>query len=197
MPLALVFYLVLLLSMASPPGTHAAIISAPNGTSYQVNVNGSGQNIAGDAANEPSLCLDPNDPNRIAIGWRQFDSTNNNFRQSGVAYTTNAGLNWTFPGVLEPLTFRSDPVLASDANGVFYYLGISNSATFAEDLLSSTNGGATWQRVGPALGGDKEWMAIDTTTGPGRGNIYQAWQIANSFTNNTNFMFTRSTNGGL
>src|SRR2546425_757448 len=69
------------------------IISAPFGTSFQVNVNGSGQNIVGDAANEPSMCLDPNNPNRIAIGWRQFDSTNSNFRQSGVAYTTNAGLN--------------------------------------------------------------------------------------------------------
>src|SRR5437762_363732 len=61
------------------------VISAPFGTSFQVNVNGSGQNIVGDAANEPSMCLDPNNPNRIAIGWRQFDTTNSNFRQSGVA----------------------------------------------------------------------------------------------------------------
>jgi hypothetical protein len=176
----------------SPP----IIISAPFGTSFQVNVNASGQNIVGDAANEPSMCLDPNNPNRIAIGWRQFDNTNSNFRQSGVAYTTNGGLNWTFPGNLEPGVFRSDPVLASDANGVFYYLGISNSTTFACDLLSSSNGGATWQRVGPAQGGDKEWMAIDTTSGPGRGNIYQAWSpFANTY-NSPDFLFTRSTNGG-
>src|SRR5260370_348967 len=113
-----------------------------------------------------------NKTNWMAMGWRQFDTPNSNFRQSGVAYTTNGGLSWTFPGNLEPGIFRSDPVLASDANGVFYYLGISNSSTFACDLLSSSNGGATWQLVGPAQGGDKEWMAIDTTTGPGRGNIY-------------------------
>jgi hypothetical protein len=172
------------------------IISAPFGTSFQVNVNGSGQNIVGDAANEPSMCLDPNNPDRIAIGWRQFDNTNSNFRQSGVAYTTDGGLDWTFPGNLEPGVFRSDPALASDANGVFYYLGISNSSTFACDLLSSSNGGATWQRVGPAQGGDKEWMAIDTTSGPGRGNIYQAWSpFANTY-NSPNFLFTRSTDGG-
>src|SRR5882724_6168185 len=172
-------------------------ISAPFGTSFQVNVDGSGQNIVGDAANEPSMCLDPNNHNRIAIGWRQFDSTNSNFRQSGVAYTTNGGVNWTFPGSLEPGVFRSDPVLASDAGGVFYYLGISNSSTFACDLLRSANGGATWQRVGPAQGGDKEWMAIDTTTGPGRGNIYQAWSpFFNYALNDPNKIFSRSTDGG-
>src|SRR6266850_1961729 len=177
--------------------TEATTVSTPFGKSYQVNVNGAGQNIGSDAANEPSLCIDPTNPNRMAVGWRQFDTTNSSFRQSGVGYTVNGGLSWTFPGNLEAGTFRSDPVLASDANGVFYYLGISNTSTFNEDLLRSTNGGATWQRIGDALGGDKEWMAIDTTTSsPGRGNIYQAWQTINSFTNNPNFMFTRSTNGG-
>jgi hypothetical protein len=174
-----------------------SIISAPFGTSFQVNVSASGQNIVGDAANEPSICVDPNNVNRIAIGCRQFDTTNSNFRQSGVAYSTNGGLSWTFPGNVEAGTFRSDPVLASDVNGVFYYLGITNTSTFNCDLVRSTNGGATWQRVGPAQGGDKEWMAIDTTSSPGHGNIYQAWQIANSFTNNVNFMFTRSSNGGV
>ncbi|PWU14340.1 MAG: hypothetical protein C5B50_17320 [Verrucomicrobia bacterium] len=173
------------------------VISAPFGTSFQVNVGANGQNIVGDAANEPSICMDPNNPNRIAIGWRQFDTTNSNFRQAGVAYTTNGGLSWTYPGNLEAGTFRSDPVLVSDVNGVFYYLGITNTGSFNCDLMRSTNGGATWQRVGDAQGGDKEWMAIDTTSSPGRGNIYQCWQTANSFTNNPNFMFTRSTNGGV
>jgi hypothetical protein len=175
----------------------AGTVSTPYGTSYQVNVNAAGQNIVGDAANEPSMCIDPTNPNRMAVGWRQFDTTNSNFRQSGVAYTTNGGLNWTFPGNLDAGTFRSDPVLAADANGYFYYLGISNSSTFACDLLRSTNGGATWQSLGPALGGDKEWMAIDTTSGPGRGNIYQVWSpFYNVYTNNQNYLFTRSTDGG-
>lgn len=182
---------------AFAPSLRASTPSTSYGTSYQVNVNASGQNIPSDAANEPSICIDPIHPNLMAVGWRQFDTTNSNFRQSGVAYTTNGGLNWTFPGNLDPGTFRSDPVLASDANGVFYYLGISNANTFAEDLLRSTNGGKTWQSAGPALGGDKEWMAIDTTTGPGRGNIYQVWSpFYNVYTNSANYMFARSTNEG-
>src|SRR5262249_21182571 len=74
-------------------------------------------------------------------------------------------------------------------------LGISNCASFNTDLFRSTDGGATWQRIGDAQGGDKEWMVIDTTTSPGRGNIYQNWQTANSF-GSANFMFTRSTDGG-
>jgi hypothetical protein len=177
-------------------GVQATTISTSYGISRQVNVNAAGQNISGDAANEPSICMDPTDPNRMAIGWRQFDTTNSNFRQSGVAYTTNGGLNWVFPGNLDPGTFRSDPVLAADPNGVFYYLGISNASTFACDLLRSTNGGMTWQVVGPALGGDKEWMAIDTTRSPGRGNLYQVWSPYYNVYNNQNKIFTRSTDGG-
>ena len=184
------------LKAATTPTVLATTVATPYGTSYQVNVNAAGQNIPGDAANEPSMCIDPTNPNRLAVGWRQFDTTNSNFRQSGVAYTTNGGLNWTFPGNLEPGTFRSDPVLATDANGTFYYLGITNPNTFACDLLRSTDGGKTWQSAGPALGGDKEWMAIDTTTGPGRGNIYQVWSPFYNVYNNQNQIFTRSTDGG-
>jgi len=58
---------------------------------FQVNVSG-GQNMVGDAANEASMCIDPNNPNRIAIAWRQFDSTNSNFRQAGYAFSTNGGI---------------------------------------------------------------------------------------------------------
>ncbi len=187
----------LLLVLGCCTGSLSAAVIGPYGISRQVNVDANGQNIPGDGANEPSMCIDPTNPNRIAVGWRQFDTTNSNFRQSGVAYSTNGGLNWTFPGNLEPGTFRSDPVLASDADGVFYYLGITNTSTFACDLLRSTNGGATWQRVGYALGGDKEWMAIDTTTSPGRGNIYEVWSPSyNVYNNTTNHIFTRSIDSG-
>ncbi|HXU79422.1 MAG TPA: hypothetical protein VN794_22770, partial [Methylomirabilota bacterium] len=92
-------------------------VSTQFGTSYQVNVNPAGQNILGDAANEPSLCLNRLDPRRIAIGWRQFNSVTNNFRQAGWGYSTNGGATWLYGGVLETNIFRSDPVLASDATG--------------------------------------------------------------------------------
>jgi len=165
-------------------------------SSRHVNVNAAGKNILGDAANEPSLCVDPNNPSRIAVGWRQFDNVQSDFRQAGWAYSTNGGLNWTFPGALEPGTFRSDPVLASDADGIFYYLGVITNGNLHCDLFRSTNGGISWQSLGLAEGGDKEWMTIDTTTGPGRGNIYQAWSPAYNFANNPDQIFSRSTDGG-
>ena len=43
-------------------------------TSFQVNVDANGNNIVGDAANEPSISVDPTDGNKMAIGWRQFDT---------------------------------------------------------------------------------------------------------------------------
>ena len=68
----------------------------------QVNIDENGQNIGNDAANEPSLAIDPTNPNRMAIGWRQFDDITNNFRQAGYAYTEDGGISWIFPGVIEP-----------------------------------------------------------------------------------------------
>src|SRR5712691_8782979 len=93
-----------LLALGSFGLARATTVSTSYGKSYQVNVNASGENIGGDAANEPSMCIDPTSPNRMAIGWRQFDTTNSSFRQSGIGYTTNGGLNWIFPGNLEPGT---------------------------------------------------------------------------------------------
>src|SRR3989454_1852210 len=148
----------LLALISSTLHMEATTISTPYGKSYQVNVNASGQNIGSDAANEPSMCIDPTNPNRIAIGWRQFDSTNSNFRQAGFAFSTNGGSDWTFGGLLETNVFRSDPVLASDAEGRFYFLSLNNPNTFACDIWRSTNGGASWRLVGPAVGGDKSWM---------------------------------------
>src|SRR5262245_54209581 len=51
--------------------------------SYQVNVDAQGNNIVGDAANEPSISVDPTDGNKVAIGWRQFDKYTYDFIQAG------------------------------------------------------------------------------------------------------------------
>src|ERR1044071_3145406 len=51
-------------------------------TSYQVNVDQNGNNIVGDAANEPSISVDPTNGNKIAIGWRQFDTWTSHFREA-------------------------------------------------------------------------------------------------------------------
>ena len=85
----------------------------------KVNIDKNGNNFVSDAGNEPSIAVDPENPNRIVIGWRQFDDINSDFRQAGYAYSTDGGQTWTFPGVIDPGIFRSDPVLDFDANGNF------------------------------------------------------------------------------
>jgi hypothetical protein len=162
-------------------------------TSYQVNVDANGNNRVGDAANEPSICVDRHNSNRMSIGWRQFDSVASNFREAGFAYTTNGGTRWIAPGVLENNVFRSDPVLNSDAVGRFFYLSLLQN--FFVDLWRSITGGQSWTNVGPADGGDKQWFMIDNTNSSGHGFQYQCWS-----TDGNNFggrQFTRSTDGGL
>src|SRR5207244_9321006 len=92
--------------------------------SYQVNVDANGNNILGDAANECVISVDPTDGNKMTIGWRQFDTVTSNFRQAGWGFTTDAGITWTFPGVLEPGVFRSAPVTGSSEIGNFFYLSL-------------------------------------------------------------------------
>ena len=144
-------------------------------TMVQVNVDANGMNIVGDAANEPSLAIAPTDLNNIVIGWRQFNTVSSNFRQAGYGYSADGGLTWTFPGVIEPGIFRSDPVLGSDSDGNIYYNSLTNSPTFLCEVFKSTNTGMTWDAGTAAHGGDKQWMAIDKTGGVGDGNIYAYW----------------------
>lgn len=159
----------------------------------QVNVNPSGLNIIGDAANEPSLAVNPLNHNQVAIGWRQFDNVSSNFRQGGWAYTSNGGQTWTY-GVLEPGIFRSDPVLDYDINGNFYYNSLTNSPTYLCKVFRSYNSGVTWDSGVDAAGGDKQWMAIDRSGGVGNGNIYSFWTLG--FSSCSPGHFVRSATGG-
>jgi hypothetical protein len=162
-------------------------------TSYQVNVNASGNNIVGDAANEPSICVDPTNGNRMSIGWRQFDNVASNFREAGLAHSINGGRTWSSVGVLQQNVFRSDPVLNSDHAGQFFYLSLLQS--FFDDLWRSINGGLSWTLIAPADGGDKQWFTIDKTNSTGRGFQYQFWSTEGN--NYGGRQFTRSTNGGV
>src|SRR5690349_5420248 len=73
--------------------------------SVQVNVDAFGNNISGDAANEPSLVMGNGGRKTMAIGWRQFDNVASNFRQAGNGFTTNGGASWGKNPVFTPGTF--------------------------------------------------------------------------------------------
>lgn len=161
----------------------------------QVNIDGAGRNIVGDAANEPSLVIDPMQPTRMAIGWRQFDTIASNFRQAGVAFSFDAGTVWRNQRPIEAGIFRSDPVLDADRAGNFYYNSLTNSAgTYSCHVFKSEAGGSAWGPRVFAWGGDKQWMAIDRTTTPTKGNIYAFWKSGISSCPDKGF--TRSLNGG-
>ena len=169
----------------------AASVTYGRFTSVQVNVNALGANIIHDAANEPSIAVDPGNPSRIAIGWRQFDSVNSNFRQAGFGYSTNGGLTWS-TGKIQAGTFRSDPVLGFDAQGRFFYNSLTGNLQCS--VFQSTNAGATWGPQIPAYGGDKQWMAIDRTGGPGHDHLYEAWSTAEN--PSPGLTFSRSSDDG-
>src|SRR5438094_2449079 len=124
--------------------------------SYQVNVDANHQNILGDAANEPSIAVDSTNASKMTVGWRQFNTVNSNFRQGGWGFTTDAGVTWTFPGVLENGVFRSDPVTKSDEVGNFFYLSLQSTwptqTFYCDDLWRSTNGGQSWVELSPDRG---------------------------------------------
>jgi len=164
-------------------------------SSVQVNVDRHGFNIIGDAANEPSMAVDPTNPNRLVIGWRQFDTISSNFRQAGWGFSTDGGRSWTFPGVLERGVFRSDPVLDADNAGrVFYNSLRAESSSFWCEVYAWEAAGISWQEPVFAHGGDKQWMSVDRSGGIGDGNIYSHWTSYWGATGDD--AFNRSTDNG-
>jgi hypothetical protein len=180
----------------APVRTSAPAVNGPHTrggfVSVQVNVDANHMNILGDAANEPSIAVDPTNPMRMVIGWRQFDTVTSNFRQAGYGYTRDGGAHWTFPGRIQPGVFRSDPVLEADRSGNFFYNSLQSNFTI--QIFKSTDGGVTWPTQTSAFGGDKQWMVIDKTGGLGDGNIYEDWSTCCG--NYPNTTFSRSVNRG-
>jgi len=179
----------------SPPASTIVTQAAFPGL-IQVNVNPSRMNIVGDAANEPSIAIDPTAPLRMTIGWRQFDTIASNFRQGGFAHSLDGGRTWTPVNRLSPGTFLSDPVLECDRNGRLYFnaLNVEGNA-FTPRLYRAAAVGGPFDAPFVVPGGDKIWMAIDQRAGQGGGNIYSAWNTAgNAFFPRT---FARSIDRGV
>ncbi len=185
------------------PAERNDIVTGPayraEGSNYfttQVNITENGENILLDAANEPSIAVDPNNPDRMMIGWRQFGTVFSSFRQAGYAYTLDGGETWVAPEPIDADVFRSDPVLEVDNNGVFYYnsLTYDGFSDFTIDVYRTTETGVEWDEGVYAYGGDKQWMAIDNTNGSGEGHIYTNWNEGFSVCSPGSFV--RSTDGG-
>jgi len=173
-------------------------VTAQSNNGVQINTDAFGDNIVGDAANEPSFAISPVDPDVLVTGWRQFDTISSDVRYAGFAYSWDGGKTWTNGGILEPPpgsgtnAIQSDPVLATDTFGNFFY----NSLIFRSQkdglvVYGSDSGGADWStpayvRVGSV---DKNWYTIDRTDSIGQNHHYSIWQYPGEF--------IRSTQGGM
>ena len=162
----------------------------------QVNTDEDGDNILFDAANEPSIAIDPLNPDRMLIGWRQFYDVTSNFRQAGYAYTDDGGQTWTSPDPIDAGIFRSDPVLATDNDGIFYYNSLTKNdqSDYWCDVFRTSPDDFVWDDGVFAQGGDKQWMTIDKSGGIGDGNIYAFWNASYSICYPGSY--TRSIDGG-
>lgn len=174
----------------------ATVVQEGSFVSHQLNTDPNGLNIVGDGANEPAIAVDPTNPNRKAVVWRHFASVTSDFRQAEWAYTTDDGVTWIDAGIIDGDTFYSDPVMAADETGRFYYMGVVLTQTMYCDIWRSLDYGRSWVKLAFATGGDKEWLAIDTTTGSGHGFQYEYWSPLEGSSYGTR-QFSRSTDGGF
>jgi hypothetical protein len=145
---------------------------------------------------EPAIALSPADPGNLVAGFHDlFPRLQDSVCR--VSFTTDGGTTWTLGGAT-PLqaegNFCSDPALAADADGNFYYayLDINFGAVQGDvSVAKSTDGGRSFATFSVAVQGgtatnfpDKEFIAADAgPASPFRGNVYVSYT---DFLNPTN-----------
>ncbi len=135
--------------------------------------------------NEPSVRINPTNPNNIVAAFRDFRlGWQPAIRNVTIAATTDGGKTWVeqFAQYLDHNRF-SDPSVGVDTEGNFYVATLDYKDLYEGGIVSvrlSTNGGLGWWPavpVGPdSLNYDKDMMCVDDcATSPYCGNVYVAW----------------------
>lgn len=162
--------------------------------------------VDGPASNSPeevTIAINPVNPNILAAG-----ANIDHFYRS-----TNGGLTWTESHLVSnSLGVWGDPVILFDSLGNLYYSHLSNpvSGWWIDRIVvqRSTDNGLTWNEgVGVGQGmqpqaQDKEWLAVDHTQSPYRGNIYMTWTEFDNYgssnpADSSRIRFSKSTDQGL
>ncbi len=137
---------------------------------------------------EPAIAVSPANGDNLVAGFHDlWPGIQDNVCR--VSFTTDGGAAWTLGGAT-PLqaegNFCSDPAIAADAGGNFYYayLDINFGGVRGDvDVAKSTDGGRTFATFSVAVQGhtatnfpDKEFIAADAgPASPFRGNIYVSY----------------------
>ncbi|MCA0388589.1 MAG: glycoside hydrolase [Bacteroidetes bacterium] len=130
---------------------------------------------------EPHFSMDPTNPKRM------FAAYNIN-----AAYYTADGWNWTRIVPSFGVSVQGDPLTAWGRDGVLHYQSMFGNITGSKNIRS-TDGGVTWTAAVTGVDGvDKNWMAIDQTTGPYSNYIYNVMTAGSGMGN-----IHRSTDGGV
>ncbi len=152
---------------------------------------------------EPSIAIDPANPNRLVAG-----SVINSYH-----YSNDGGRSWSHGELKSPFGVWGDPVIVADWTGNFYYFHLSDPTGKnwqSEEMLDrivcqkSPNGGEDWNDGGymgldHPKDQDKPWGIADRKTG----NIYCTWTqfdkygSSNYSKHKSNILFSKSEDEGL
>ena len=150
---------------------------------------------------EPSIALNPNNPQNLVAG-AVLDR---------VYYSNDGGETWEPKQLTSSYGVWGDPVVIADTKGNFYYFHLSwpsGEGNWDSDKLDrmvcqkSTDGGQTWDDgtftgLNPPKDQDKEWGVVD----PENNHIYLTWTQFDEYGSEdpqhySNIMFSRSTDDG-
>ena len=152
--------------------------------------------------NEPSIALNPTNPDNIVIG------VNNTYFMT----TFDEGNSWTAGRMFSSMGVWGDPSLAFDQDGNLYFGHLSGepplSGRWVDRIIiqKSTDGGLNWDN-GHYTGlnrpkyEDKDWISVDMTNSIYKNNLYIGWTEFDTLWYNhpdykSRIMFSRSTDAG-
>ena len=168
-------------------------------------------------SNEPHIAVNPLNPMNMVAGSNDYSSPKSD-AWVGYYWTFDGGKRWEqnlIPGypsgpvsALTGFEAAGDPVIAAGPDGEFYYAGIAFKRSIpavgrASSIFvaKSTDGGRTFGQVTMVAQSltqgtfhDKEWIAVDNSGGPGRGNIYCVWAMFQPY--GSQMVFSKSEDGG-